>query len=301
MQHLTAYLQSQNLDADLIKILCSFADATEEIAHEIHFSDGSAAGTTNIYGEEQLALDIQADQIMEKHFRSSEVVYKLASEERENCEILNENGEYSVAYDPLDGSSLVNVNFAVGSILAIFKDKDFIGKSPREMKGTAFTVYGPRTTIVLSIGTGTHEFTLCEGKFILTRENLKIQETAKNFAPGNLKACKTEKWYKELVDQWIMNGYKLRYSGGMVPDINHILIKGQGIFAYPSTDKEPDGKLRLLIECGPMAYLIENAGGEAYDGKIKILDKKIEKIDQRTPIFIGSKEEVEKIIKVKNK
>ncbi|KKP39651.1 MAG: fructose-1,6-bisphosphatase, fructose-1,6-bisphosphatase I [Candidatus Peregrinibacteria bacterium GW2011_GWF2_33_10] len=294
MATLVQYLKSQDVESSLMEIFLAFEKAVKEIAKAINFSDGGYAGSQNASGEEQLALDILSDQILEKAFKKTEKVYLVASEEKEEAIILNENGQYSVAYDPLDGSSLVNVNFAVGTILGVFKFKEFLGKTPKEMSAAAFAVYGPRTTIVLSIGNGTHEFTLRHSEFVMTRENLKIKENTKIFAPGNLKAAITENWYRNILKYWLDSAYKLRYSGGMVPDINHILVKGEGIFAYPGTKKEPDGKLRLLFECGPMAYLIENARGAACDGKISILDKQISSIHQRTPIFIGSKAEVER-------
>ena len=115
------------------------------------------------------------------------------------------------------------------------------------------------------------------------------------FAPGNLRATKFRKDYLDLVNWWMEQQYTLRYSGGMVPDINSILIKGKGIFAYPGYEPDlVDGKLRLVFECGPMAYLMEQAGGAASDGTQPILDKKIESLSQRTPIFIGSKGEVKR-------
>lgn len=289
---LLEYLQNKDINTDLIKVFLAFEKSVDQIAEAIQYSDGTKAGSTNVHGEDQLALDIQADNIMTQAFEDSGLVNSIASEEKDDVLKLANNGRYAVAFDPLDGSSLVNVNFAVGSILAVFEGDSFIGKTPRDMVAAAYACYGPRTTIVLSVGDGSHEFTFQDGVFVLTRENLQVAEKAKTFAPGNLRAAASEDWYKQALLKWIDAGYKLRYSGGMVPDINHILVKGQGIFTYPGYVKAPDGKLRLLIECGPMAYLVEQAGGAATDGKISILDKTIQSIDQRTPIFIGSKEEV---------
>jgi fructose-1,6-bisphosphatase len=116
------------------------------------------------------------------------------------------------------------------------------------------------------------------------------------FAPGNLRACSERKEYMDLMNFWCMEKYTLRYSGGMVPDINQILLKGKGIFSYPGYSEAPNGKLRLLFECAPMSYLMEQAGGAGSDGKIRILEKKVENIDQRTPIFIGSKAEVDRCV-----
>jgi len=122
---------------------------------------------------------------------------------------------------------------------------------------------------------------------------------AKNFAPGNLRAVKDNPKYKDLVDHWMMEGYTLRYSGGMVPDLNHILTKGQGVFTYPPyPPKYPEGKLRLLFECNPMSFLMEQAGGAASTGEGAVLDVKVKDVHQRTPIFIGSKKEVDKAVEM---
>ena len=147
--------------------------------------------------------------------------------------------------------------------------------------------------MMVSRGNGVREYRLDpSGEWIMSKERVEVGE-GKMFAPGNLRATQHRKDYLELVNWWMENGYTLRYSGGMVPDVNSILIKGKGIFAYPGYAPDlPDGKLRLLFECGPMAYLMEQAGGAASDGMQRILEKKIESLEQRTPIFIGSHAEV---------
>ncbi len=114
----------------------------------------------------------------------------------------------------------------------------------------------------------------------------------KIFAPGNLRACGSEEWYVKLLEHWAKNDYTLRYSGGMVPDVNQILKKGCGVFTYPGYAEKPQGKLRLLYECAPMAFLMEQAGGDGVSNKGRILDISIEKLDQRTPVFLGSKKEI---------
>ncbi|MEK7146380.1 MAG: fructose-bisphosphatase class I, partial [Patescibacteria group bacterium] len=156
-------------------------------------------------------------------------------------------------------------------------------------------IYGPRTLLVFSTGKGAHEFTLVNGVWELTAENLKL-EGGKNkyFAPGNLRAAKEREDYLELVNSFIKEGYTLRYSGGMVPDIHHSFVKGHGIFMYPGSPAAPQGKLRLLFECAPMAFIAEQAGGAASNGKVDILDIRIESIHQQSPILIGTKEEVQR-------
>jgi fructose-1,6-bisphosphatase len=150
---------------------------------------------------------------------------------------------------------------------------------------------------MLSFGAGVHEFVLKSEGFELKKENVMVEKDGKYFAPGNLRATKNEEWYSKLVNFWMDSQYTLRYSGGMAPDINHILVKGKGIFTYPGYENSPDGKLRLLYECGPMSYLMEQAGGKSMDGNISVLDKKIEALHQRTPIFIGSCNEVDLALK----
>ena len=205
--------------------------------------------------------------------------------------------EHAVVYDPLDGSSLIDANFSIGSIFGVYPGTHLLGRKVSDMIAAAYVVYGPRTILVLSFNGATHEFILDECNFVLVRENIKINFEGKYFAPGNLRAYSESVDYKKLIDYWISNKYTLRYSGGMVPDIHHILVKLGGIFAYPGTPENKDGKLRLLYECGPMALIVTNAGGLAVDGYRKILDLVVESLHQKSPIFIGSSREVEKCIK----
>ncbi len=149
---------------------------------------------------------------------------------------------------------------------------------------------------------GVKEFRLLpNGEWAVSMEKVTVRE-GKMFAPGNLRATKFRPDYLKLVNWWMGQQYTLRYSGGMVPDVNSILVKGKGIFSYPGYQADPasgetgapDGKLRLVFECGPMAYLMERAGGAASDGRQRIVEKKIESLTQRTPIYIGSKAEVKR-------
>jgi len=223
-------------------------------------------------------------------------VHSFISEEQKEVVELSSDGPYSVVFDPLDGSSLVDVNFSIGSIFGIYNGKDVIGKMPKEQVAALYTIYGPRTLLVYSTGNGVHEFILNEvGEFIVLREFLGVGDTAKNFAPGNLGSILDDKPYHEVLHAWVKNNVTLRYSGCMVADVHHILSKGQGVFTYPAGSTYPNGKLRLVFECGPFAYLMAQAGGAASDGRSDILKKKITDIDQRTPIIIGSKKEVERV------
>jgi len=285
------YLKDSGVNEELFTVLCSLKDAIKKISVAIKTSSTGKAGSQNIYGEEQLALDVLSDKIIQDVLKENSLVGLIASEELPN-EVKISDGEYAVCYDPLDGSSLVNVNLAVGSIFGIYKTGTFIGVSGGDQLASMIAVYGPRTTIVLTVRDGVKEFVLnAENKFVLSNENVVVGE-GKMFAPGNLRAASERQDYLDLMNFWCKEQYTLRYSGGMVPDINQILLKGKGIFSYPGYSEAPNGKLRLLFECAPMSLLMEQAGGASSDGKTRILDKKIEKLDQRTPIYIGSKGEV---------
>jgi len=294
---LITHLQEISDEKDLRHLVIEIANATKTIARKCRYEFRGKADTENTYGERQLELDILADKIITDRLMETGLISTLASEEKNGIleSEINKKGKYAVAFDPLDGSSLVDVNFAVGSIFAIFKADNFIGQKGKNMACALYALYGPQTTFVLSLGGKVHEYRLNQdNEYELEYQNIKIKDTAKNFAPGNLRACNDNKDYKNKIIDFMDNEYTLRYSGGMVPDINHILIKNQGIFTYPPCKKHKNGKLRLLFECAPLSFIIETAEGKATNGKKSILDLEIKSISDRTPIFIGSKNEVEK-------
>lgn len=303
MIELRQFLEKSDCEVNLQKLLGEvIPEAVRRIRTAISSQKGELAGSENVYGEKQLALDVQSNQIVLDGLKASGLVSLAASEELDKAVSLQATSykpqaSFTVVFDPLDGSSLVDVNFAVGSIFGVYPSGNLIGKTGDEQLAACYAVYGPHTTFVLTVKKGTHEFKLApDGNFYLAKENLCISEESKYFAPGNLRAAAEREDYLKLVNEWIKKGLTLRYSGGMVPDINHILLKGSGVFTYPGYSKTPQGKLRLLFECNPFALLVEQAGGAATDGKGRILGKKIEELHQRTPIFIGSKKVVESII-----
>jgi len=297
---LHTFLHESGCDDDLLQLISALARAGKYTVHAIRHEKLGLAGTVNVQGEEQLQLDVMADEIFCQHLQSSGLVAAIASEEQENeVKLMGETGKFSVAFDPLDGSSLVSSNLAIGSVFGVYRGNGFIGKMGRQMIAAGYILYGPRTTLVCSVGKGVHEFILNDlGEFQCIRENITIAAEAQIFAPGNLRAAKDNAKYQDLVNSWMQNELTLRYSGGMVPDINTIFAKGHGVFSYPSAEKYPQGKLRLLYECAPMAYLMEQAGGAAVNEKGEsILDLSIEELHQRTTIFMGSKETVEQAVK----
>ena len=295
---LNTHLRLTGTPDNLRHLIVDIATSAKYVHHAIQTGDLGMAGTSNLYGENQLALDVLANEIIKKHLMESYLVGAFASEEENDVvEIGHGEKKYCVAFDPLDGSSLADVNQAVGSIFGIYEGSDFLGKKGKDQIASLFVVYGPRTSLVYTTRKGVHEFSLnAIGEFVLTKENLKVTPEHKIFAPGNLRATGENTKYLNLVNEWSKNGKTLRYSGGMVPDINSILMKGQGVFSYPAYSKYPEGKLRLLFECAPLALLITEAGGEAINQQgTDILEIEIRSVAQTTPIFLGSKQAIDTV------
>jgi len=292
---LRRHLRENDEDRDLTRVICEVADASKYIINAIRTGDLGMAGTSNLYGEAQLALDVLSDRIIRKRLIHSGVVACIASEESGEIQQIDPDCEhkYSVAYDPLDGSSLVDVNLAVGTIVSIYKGCDVL-RPGREQVAAMYILYGPRTTLVYSTGRGVHEFAMNSlMEYTLNHENIRMANgAARIYSPGgqrNKYTAGTEKFAQALET----GGAKLRYSGGFVPDINQVLMKRNGVFMYPHLKDAPDGKLRVLYELNPMAFLIEQAGGAASTGKGRILDLHPASIEDRAPVFIGSRESVE--------
>ncbi len=293
MKTLKDYLISKDISADLISVIETVAASIIDISDAVRKSDGSKAGSSNIYGEEQLALDVLSDKIVMDYLKKNEKVGLVGSEELDDELVIGE-GDFAVCSDPLDGSSLVDVNLSVGTIVGIYKTKSFIGTKGDDQVAAIASLYGPSTTMFLTVKKGLVQFKLDEnGQWVLMKDDIQVGE-GKMFAPGNLRACSERDDYLKLVNFWVTNQYTLRYSGGMIPDINQIFLKGKGIFSYPGYGDAPDGKLRLLYECAPMSLLMEQAGGMSSDGKMRLLDKELKDLGQRSPIFIGSNEEVQR-------
>ena len=292
---LRRHLRDQCISDNLVHLICEIAEASKYVINAVRTGDLGVAGTSNLYGEEQLALDVLSDRIMRKRLIHSGVVCNIASEEMEEIYQVTSNpqGMFSVVYDPLDGSSLVDVNLAVGTIVGIYQGCDLL-QPGRKMVGALYILYGPRVSMVYSVGKGVYEFTMNQlMEFTLTRENVSMKPSGDIYAPGGLRKKYTEQNLK-FIQYLEEKGSKLRYSGGFVPDINQVIMKGKGLFMYPALNDSPNGKLRLLFELNPMAFLVEQAGGAATDGKTPILDLIPESIDHRSPIYIGCREDVAK-------
>jgi len=256
------------------------------------------AGTKNIYGEDQIALDKWADEHLISVLRQSGMVKTIASEEQQDIiEVITPNKGFGVTLDPLDGSSLISVNLTVGTIIGIYTDGNVLNKG-KNMSAAMYILYGPMTVLVYTIKKGVHEFVLDDdGDFVLLRENIVMPE-GNLYAPGGLKKDHTEK-HAKFIQQLESSGHKIRYSGSFVADFHQILRYG-GIFSYPALKNRKTGKLRLLFEANPIGFIAKEAGGEISTGIKDILEITPESLDQRVPLYVGSKsriEEIEKLMK----
>jgi fructose-1,6-bisphosphatase I len=297
---LNYHLRKHGAPDHLRHLITDIARAGKYIVQKLWHGTTGKAGSQNHFGEEQVALDVLSNDILEQHLCENELVACYASEERGSIVDLHDGAPYTVVFDPLDGSSLVDANFSVGTIVGVYEAGEVIGKTPREQVAALYILYGPRTMLVYTLGNGkgVHRFVLNDvGDFVIDQEFLGVGDNAKIYAPGNISAAAESIAYKHLMTQWIAEKKTLRYSGCMVSDIHHILAKGNGVFVNLGGAKYPDGKLRLLYECGPFAYIIEEAGGSSSDGVASVLDKKIDTLDQRTQIVIGSRNEVLRVEK----
>ncbi|MAG60763.1 fructose-bisphosphatase class I [archaeon] len=287
----------ERVEHQLRRLMACVADVTIDISEDLREVMRGYNGTQNTFGESQIKLDVLADHRLMKHLEqeTSFQVRQLASEESDEIKTLSTgDGRYSVTFDPLDGSSVVDANFSVGTIVGFYEGDLLDGKPGREsLAGAMYVLYGPATTLVYAVpGEGAHEFVLRNGRFILEKEHLQMQEQGKIYGPG----ANVNKWlpeHREFIKDIQRQGHRLRYSGALVADANHIFSKGGGIFAYPVLTDAPRSKLRLLFELQPLALIAEEMGGAATDGITPILDLVPKKLEERSPIYIGSRREVE--------
>ncbi len=297
-----------NATGSLSLALNTIASACKIIASHVRMA-GLAdilgkAGKVNVQGEEVQKLDELSNEILIEHLSDSGEFFALASEELEKPIFpeKGKNGKYVIAFDPLDGSSNIDVNVSIGTIFSIHKrisddEKNFLQEGYKQI-AAGYVIYGSSTMLVYSTGNGVNGFTLdpSVGLFLLSHPDIKIPEKGKIYSINEANA---KKWdidgLKDFVEALKDEGYTSRYIGSMVADVHRTLIKG-GIFAYPSDKKNKNGKLRLLYEAAPMAFLIEQAGGRATTGKMEILDVKPESIHQRVPVFLGSKKEINQLL-----
>ena len=262
-----------------------------EIKELIETGDTGKSEKQNSTGDTQLKLDIQSDVIIEKLFSNIACVKAIVSEEQEDIISLNKDGKYLIAYDPLDGSSLVDVNLSVGSIFGIYEN-DFTGPN---LVASVYVVFGPRVEMVIATD-DVRLYRLIHGKFEFMH-TIVLNEKGNLKAPGSTQNCWSAH-HKTMVDDIFKDGYRLRYSGGMVPDLHQILIKGGGLFSYPETSDRPKGKLRQLFEVFPFAFVYEKAGGGAIDGYKRLLEVETTHIHDTSACFFGSNNEIQRVLKV---
>ncbi|MDQ1297878.1 MAG: fructose,6-bisphosphatase [Campylobacterota bacterium] len=268
------------------QILEAIERSAIRIKHAIDVKDIGYSQEQNSSGETQLQLDIQSDLIIEEELSHVKSVHTIASEEKELPMLLNEAGQYFIAFDPLDGSSLVDVNLSVGSIFGIYEG-EFIGS---KLVASCYVVYGPRVELVFAYKGKVKLYLLQAGEFEYVKE-IHLNEKGKIMAPGGTQQFWAP-YHKEMIDFFFTTGYRLRYSGGMVPDLHQILLKGGGLFSYPGATDRPEGKLRQLFEVFPFAMIFEMAGGQAIDGKNRVLDKATAHVHDTSPCFFGSNHEI---------
>lgn len=300
---------------ELSRLLSDLSIAIKVISSEVNRAGLvdvlGLTGEENVHGEQVKKLDVYAHEMLIKAMDHGGHLCIMASEEEEDIIHIPPQhliGKYVLLFDPLDGSSNIDANVSIGTIFSIYKRV-----SPDGAPGTladclqqgfmqvaaGYAIYGSSTILVYSTGDGVHGFTLepTIGEFILSHEDIRIPKTGKIYSinegnylywhPGLKKYIK----YLQEEDKATNRPYSTRYIGSMVADVHRTLLYG-GIFMYPADSRNPNGKLRLMYECNPMAYIIEAAGGRATDGVKRLLEIQPEKLHQRVPIFIGSEETV---------
>ena len=269
-----------------------------------------SAGSGNVQGETQQKLDIISNDILLEACSKDQTLAGMASEEMETIFPANPNGRFLLLFDPLDGSSNIDVNVSIGTIFSILEkkssgevsEKDFLQAGVAQV-ASGYVVYGPQTTLVYTIGQGVHMFTLDHEtqEFLLIKENIQISPDTKEFAINMSNMRHWDAPVRRYVDECLagieggrQKDFNMRWIASMVADVHRILCRG-GVFMYPWDKRDPSkpGKLRLMYEANPMSFLIEQAGGASINGKDRIMALPAEKLHQRVSVMLGSKNEVD--------
>ncbi|ABG38774.1 MAG: fructose 1,6-bisphosphatase [Alteromonadaceae bacterium] len=315
MKRLNSQLQEDGAPMELILLLRTLLAGCKEISFRV--SQGALAGvlgstlSENVQGETQKKLDVISNQILKDILSESGYVKAISSEEEDDVVACNPNGNYLVSFDPLDGSSNTDINSLIGTIFSITHapqwmdadDPSAFLQPGTQIVAAGYVLYGPSAMLALSTGRGTHLYTLdkTHGGFLLTQKNIQVPAQTSEFA---INASNQRHW-EDPVQNYIGDliagedgprekDFNMRWVAAMVGDIHRVLSRG-GIFMYPFDRRNPEmpGKLRLLYEANPMAFLMEQAGGLASTGQGRILEVMPTEIHQRVPVILGSKEEVE--------
>ncbi|MEF9965068.1 MAG: class 1 fructose-bisphosphatase [Comamonas sp.] len=322
---LSRYLVEQQrvdglIPAQLRLLIEVVARACKRISHSVNkgaLGDVlGTAGSENVQGEVQKKLDIIANEVLIEANEWGGHLAAMASEEMDSIYLVPNRypqGEYLLMFDPLDGSSNIDVNVSIGTIFSVLKkpeghpgvtEEDFLQPGTQQV-AAGYCVYGPQTTLVLTFGDGVAMFTLDreQGSFVLTQENVRIPEDTKEFAINMSNMRHWDEPVKRYVDECLAGiegprnkDFNMRWIASMVADVHRILTRG-GVFMYPWDKREPNkpGKLRLMYEANPMSWLVEQAGGAATNGRDRILDIKPTKLHERVSVVLGSKNEVERV------
>ena len=266
-----------------------------------------ATDAVNVQGEVVKKLDALANDTFVEVFRYIELVSTVGSEEMEtpmHVSAQGQGGQYVVLVDPLDGSSNIDSNGTVGSIFSIrrrhasdgeIEESDLL-RPGSEQVAAGYVLYGPSTMLVYTTGEGTHGFTLDTGigEFLLTHPDIRIPDPGRYYSANEARYERWEPAVRTFVDELRNGAYSSRYSGALVHDLHRVLLEG-GLYFYPATESKPEGKLRLMYEAAPLAFVIEQAGGVASTGQRPILDVQPQSLHQRVPLFIGGRSEIERI------
>ncbi|CAI8242886.1 MAG: Fructose-1,6-bisphosphatase class 1 [Marinobacterium sp. xm-d-530] len=314
MQLLSSFLKHNKTDADLVEVIEVLMIACKEVALQLR--EGALAGVlgtstlTNVQGETQKKLDIVSNDIIKKVLLDNRLVRGVASEEEEEPVWGSRDGRYLVTFDPLDGSSNIDINVSVGTIFSIIEapkpwakqDTNEFLQPGRKQVAAGYVLYGPSAVLALTTGNGVNMFTLAHtGDFILTEESVKIPEETSEFSINMSNKRHWEPQMQEYIDDLLLGeegprekNYNMRWVASMVAEVHRLLTRG-GIFTYPWDKRDPSkpGKLRLMYEGNPMSFLIEQAGGVASTCYEEIMDLSPEHIHQRVSVALGSKQEVE--------
>jgi len=296
---------------ELGEVFGAVAKAAADIAKKIRLAGlgdvYGAFGAVNVQGEQQQKLDVFANDVLIKALAKVSSVAAIVSEEDEApVEFGRSDAKYVVVFDPLDGSSNIDVNVNVGTIFSVVRlDGDVttsVLKAGALQVAAGYVVYGPSVVLVLTTGDGVSAFTLDDaGEFLLSAEKMVIPAQGPYYSANEANAASWPAVYREFVAAMVRGelggkAYSARYIGSLVADFHRTLLKG-GVFLYPPTEKAPKGKLRLLYEANPLAFIAEQAGGAAVNGATRILELVGDGIHARTPLVVGSKVEVEALQK----
>ena len=319
-QFLPQHLQQNNIPAELGSVLESIVAACSDISGKVRLGALAGvlgmAGTGNIQGEDQKKLDVIANDILIDVLKNNAHVAGLASEEEDTFVAANENGGYLVLFDPLDGSSNIDVNISVGTIFSVLtkpkgrlNTESFLQKG-RDQVAAGYVLYGPQTQLVFTLKHGVFVFTLNENnEFVLTKENPEVPASTKEFAINMSNARHWQAPMQQYINELLAGdtgvrgkNYNMRWVASMVAEIHRILMRG-GVFMYPQDKRDPSkpGKLRLMYEANPMSLILEQAGAAASNALENMLDIVPTGLHQRVAVVMGSREEVKYVGKLHQK